>query len=328
MENTQKPKTLLIRMDKIGDLVVSLNAQDHPWFKNRDYHWIISHGLGWVLENSPHRKNYTEADKVFSFKGFFQLVRTLKGLKADSAVVFQAPWFVGLALVLAGVPQRVGRRSQWHSFLFFNQGVRQKRSLAEMHESAYNWELISKGLADAAQTPKITQPVLQAPKSINSLELPSSYCVIHPGMMGSALNWPVQNYIELTKKLSKHLPVVVTGTMADRPWTEPLQKSLSEQSNIHWLQEKMNPQQLLVTLAKAKFVVAPSTGIIHLASGLGTPVVGFYSPRLPERASRWGPLNENALLFTPPFDLVLNEDCMSCIEVDEVFTKISEVHLV
>ena len=313
-------------MDKIGDLVVSLNAQDHPWFENRDYQWVISKGLGWVLENSPHRKNFTEADKSFSLGGFFRLVRTFKNAEADSAVVFQAPWFVGLALFLAGIPLRAGRLSQWHSYLFFNRGIRQKRSQADKHESAYNWELISKGLAGESETPSITKPQLQTPESSDPLDLPQAYCVVHPGMMGSALNWPVESYIELTKKLSKKIPVVVTGTKADRPWTEPLKKALNSTDNIHWMQEKMNPGQLLTTLAKAKFVVAPSTGIIHLASGLGTPVVGFYSPRTPERASRWGPLNDEALIFTPPFDLAKSETCMEAIEVDPVFEKISEAH--
>ena len=40
----------------------------------------------------------------------------------------------GLAVIaawLAGVPERIGRQSQWHSFLFLNIPVRQKRSLAD-----------------------------------------------------------------------------------------------------------------------------------------------------------------------------------------------------
>ncbi len=327
MENSHKPKTLLIRMDKIGDLVVSLNASDHPWFQQRDYLWVISKGLGWVLESSPHRKNYIEADKAFSIRGFLQLVRDFKNSGADSSVVFQAPWFVGLALLFAGIPARAGRWSQWHSFFFFNKGVRQKRSLADKHESAYNWELISKGLAGQIPPLNVTFPKLSAPKLTSPFSLPKEFCVVHPGMMGSALNWPVENYVALTKKLSEKIPIVVTGSPSDRPWTQPLRDALSSQPNIYWLQEKMTPQQLLVTLDKARFVIAPSTGIIHLASGLKTPVVGFYSPRQPERASRWGPLNERALIFTPSLNLAEDKHCMATIEVELVFQKISEEYL-
>lgn len=327
MKNNSAPKTLLIRMDKIGDLVVSLNASDHPWFKDHDYHWFISQGLGWVLENSPHKLKFTEATKTFSLKSFFQLVRDFKSSKADSAVVFQAPWFVGLALFLAGIPQRVGRLSQWHSYLFFNHGIRQKRSLSKQHESKYNWELISKGFLHSDSTPEITQPILTAPPLEKDLNLPQKYCVIHPGMMGSALNWPIENYIALTKNLSEKISIVVTGTKADEPWTGPLKKALGFSKNILWLQNTLNPNELLAVLKGAHFVVAPSTGVIHLAAALGTPVVGFYSPRLPERETRWGPLTKKSLIFTPPLGRENQEDCMNIIEPDEVFKKICGIYL-
>jgi heptosyltransferase I len=328
MQKNETVDTLLVRMDKIGDLVVSLNADQHPALTAKACGWLITSGLAWVVEQSKPRKFFIEADRKFSIGGFFRLVRTIKSLAPKRAIVFQAPWFVGLALWWAGVPTRVGRLSQWHSFLFFNHGVRQKRSLSDRHESQYNWDLISEGLAVDGGTQALPPPRLEAP----TRPLPASlqerrYCVVHPGMMGSALNWPVESYIELIQNLKSIITVVITGTAADRVWIEPIQNHFQNESQLIWLNEKLSPQDLLCVLKSAQFVVAPSTGVIHLAAALGTPVVGFYSPRPTEKATRWGPLTLKSLIFTPDQSVGTHADTMKTISVKTVFQSIEREFL-
>jgi len=53
------------------------------------------------------------------------------------------------------------------------------------------------------------------------------YRVVHPGMAGSALNWPVEYYRDLVEKLGTETTVVVTGTKMDSPFLEGL-KELKE----------------------------------------------------------------------------------------------------
>ena len=50
-----------------------------------------------------------------------------------------------MAAWAAGVPERIGRRSQWHSFLFVNLPIKQKRSRADRHESDFNFDLVEWG---------------------------------------------------------------------------------------------------------------------------------------------------------------------------------------
>jgi heptosyltransferase I len=299
-------------MDKIGDLVVSLNAESHPGLADNECHWFVAEGLEWVIEHSDPSKNFTSFSKAFSWSGLRQMLKFLRAESFDQAIVFQAPWFVSFSLWLARVPVRVGRLSQWHSFVFFNKGLRQKRSLSEKHESEYNYDLVSEATNCPWSATQFASPKLTAPSREKNPVQNRPYIVVHPGMMGSALNWPIENYIELTETLCATHNIVVTGTKADRAWTEPLKAALQSQQSIQWMQEKLSPPQLLVVLSEADMVVAPSTGIIHLASGLGRPVVGFYSPRTAESQVRWGPLNQNKQIFTP------EGDDMASIEVEEV----------
>ncbi|MEO0337363.1 MAG: glycosyltransferase family 9 protein, partial [Pseudomonadota bacterium] len=276
-------------------------------------------GLDWVVEQSRPSKIFRSFSKAFSWLNLVTIWKYLRAEKFDQAVVLHAPWFVGFALWLARVPVRSGRLSQWHSFLFFNRGLRQKRSLSQKHESEYNFDLITKATNVDWSQRDFAPPKMIAPSEVETpIQESKDYFVVHPGMMGSALNWPIEHYIELVQSICEKSVVVVTGTKADRAWTSPLQAALKAESNVLWYQERMSPKQLLVTLANAKLVVAPSTGVIHLAAALGRPVVGFYSPRRAESQVRWGPLTDKKHIFVP-------EDAdMASIQVHDVLVSAFE----
>ena len=98
------------------------------------------------------------------------------------------------------------------------------------------------------------------------------------------------------------------------------------------MNEKLNIEQLLFVLSHAKHVVAPSTGVLHLAASLGTPVTGIYSPVRVQKATRWGPKGKNARTLTPKVDCpghfsCLKEkcphfDCMTLVTSQEVYENI------
>ena len=285
------PKTLLVRMDKIGDLVLSLNADQHPGLRESQCQWLIAKGLDWVAQAHVPSKNFKSFSKKFSWKVFWDLHQFLRAGKFDQIVIFQAPWFVAAAAWLAGIGKRCGRLSQWHSFLFLNQGVRQKRSLAEKHESHYNFDLVTLLTGVPWDLESFPYPKMRSPVSAPKI-LPKDYIVVHPGMFGSALNWPKKNYIQLVEVLLSSQSVVLTGTPSDAAWTQPIVDRFGSHTNFTDLTNRLSPEQLLGTLEQSKLVIAPSTGVLHLAAALGRFVVSFYSPRTSEKAIRWGPLTE------------------------------------
>lgn len=305
-------KTLLVRMDRLGDLVLTLPIEN-SFEELKNSHWWIPEGLGFVAKSARPEPSFEEVSKDFSFKNFFSLLKTLKKEKYDQALIFYAPAWVYFLIFLARIPVRAGRFSQWYSFALLNRGLRQKRSLSEKNELHYNFELARETLNlqphPGAPKPLSLQPSSSQDETLTQHHLSDkNYVVIHPGMGGSALNWPTENYKALVKKLlDSGQKVAVTGTKGDRAYTEPL-KDLANQNGMHWLVEKLSGTELMDVLAAAKWVLAPSTGVVHLAASLGTQIYGIYSPVRAQSAVRWGPQGPRVQVLT------LNVNCPAQLE--------------
>ncbi len=367
-----KTRALFIRLDKIGDLVCTLPADELAL--DLEVLWIVAKGLGFVADHAVPKRNYIELDKKVPLKKSIQkLTEIIREFKPDVAVSFQAPWWVSYTLWKEGIPLRVGSRSQWHC-LFLNASLRQQRSLALQHEAEYNGDLVRHALKksakkktakltntsnfDAVATPDTTLGAprgAQMPVPILRMDLTpqeelmcqnhpelqtvnNEYCVLHAGMAGSALNWPVKNWIDFANKILNEtkLTLVITGTTMDDPWVRPILKALENHSQslrILNLQNKLGQIELLYVLKKAKLVLAPSTGVLHLAASLGTRTIGLYSPIKVQNLKRWGARGAQVELFEPNHiqcpagKSCLNDKCkyylcMNKITVTDIFQKI------
>ena len=307
-------KAVFIRLDKIGDLICTLPVDQVDDLRDWEITWIIAKGLSFVTDHSVPRRKYLELDKNDPATSKQRLEQFLKEFRPDVAISFQAPWWVNYLLWKNGVAQRIGVISKWHSLLFLNAGLRQKRSQSIKHEADYNLDLVRK-ITDAS-IHETTAPVLKL-KADSFAELFSryglrtkGYVVVHPGMAGSALNWPIENYVELIEKLVLQIPVVLTGTAADEAWLRDIRLKFQNHPRVLNLQSQLNPAELLAVLAEAHSVYAPSTGVLHLAASLGTKVFGFYSPVQVQAAIRWGARGRQVHLFTPEVSCPAKHHCL------------------
>lgn len=292
-----KKKILLIRLDKIGDLICTLPADQVLDENLYDITWIVQKGLGKVVDLGAKKRKYLELDKSNPSKSARQLKEYLKTLDPDFAISFQCPWWVNFELYKADVPIRAGVKSQWHSFLFLNHAIRQKRSKAEKHELDYNLDLIYHTL-NPRQIKMFHYFEINKPSETDVVEkyklIPNQYVVVHPGMMGSALNWPQTEYINYIHHLiaqNKH--VVVTGTDQDEEYLTEIKKEFHSNPDVTWLQSKLNIKELVQILAYSEFVIAPSTGVAHLAASVGAHIKGIYSQVKVQHPRRWGPRGPN-----------------------------------
>jgi heptosyltransferase I len=184
---------LLVRLDRIGDLVLSLPVDESLSRLGFEPEWWIPTGLRFVTENARPKRSAIEVPKDFTFKKIFELLELLRQKNYAGAIVFHAPWWIGALLFFARIPIRIGVKSQWHSFLFFNRGIRQKRSRAEFSELEYNFALLENGLGFHHQ--EVGRQALKL-WTVENYDLAKwklqnqKYFVVHPGMSGSALNWP------------------------------------------------------------------------------------------------------------------------------------------
>lgn len=333
-------KFLLVRLDKIGDLVSTLPVDQVEPLKKAQITWAISEGLGFLTVQSIPPRNCIELDKSKVWPSFLKLYQFLRSEKFDGLISFQAPWWVSFAAWIARVPLRVGVLSQWHSFLFLNKALRQKRSFARQHEADYNKDLVYFAFDQLFDRQLEPTPILHLRAPIDSSLLSKhqleaqKYFVVHPGMAGSALNWPVKNYISLIEQLLTNHVVALTGTAADEAWLSEIKKKFTGHPNFRLLQGQLNSNELLNVLKNAKLLVAPSTGVLHLAASLGTPAVGIYSPIQVQKSIRWRARGEKVQILDvdvkcPATHHCLGEKCPDffCLEkitVAQVLQTISK----
>ncbi len=307
-------KALFLRLDKIGDLLATLPVDQLPWLKEKqiEVKWVFAKGLGSIARIATPARDFFELDIRDSKKATAELIAHLRSEKPDVVVVFYAPWWVSYACWRAGVPLRVGRQSQWHSFLFFNRSLRQSRSKATQHEADYNRELVEFAFDQpAGATPFLKlEPVVRRHLFEKHALRPGEFFVVHPGMAGSALNWPQSHYNILIEKLINAGTVVITGTPADDPYLTEIRPQWEKHDRIRWLQNQLSMEDLLSLLKSARGVVAPSTGVLHLAAAMDGPkVVGIYSPVKVHKATRWGPRGAQASELTPNVQCPATQKC-------------------
>lgn len=298
-----RQKVLFIRLDKIGDLICTLPVDQLLDEAKYDVTWVIQKGLGQVVDLGIKKRKYIELDKSKAKESAFQFQTFLKELKPEIAISFQGPWWINFELFKARIPLRSGVRSQWHSFLFLNQGLRQSRSQAEKHEYEYNKDLVLKAFqlkaADQMEYFQIAKPTEVVLLQKFNL-IAKNYIVVHPGMMGSALNWSQAQYIEfIQQQVQKKKVVCITGTKSDDPYLTEIRKIYQNHSAVRWLQNELNLKELIVVLAESEFVVAPSTGVAHLAASVGAVIHGIYSPVRVHHPRRWAPRGPHVVVHVP-----------------------------
>lgn len=297
----------IIRLDKLGDLVVSLPS-DEAITSDNSVSWIISQGWEPLLKwSQPTRHLALSLNLKTSWSSFKKLYRFLKVNPYDCLIILYAPWWVALAGALTHSGKLFGRKSKVWSFILLSDGLRQKRSLSEKHELEYNTELVTYALhkVTRSNTPvtKISSGLkLEAPASRQLLEkhylTSKNYVVIHPGMTGSAVNWSTANYLELINQLSQHTPIVITGTKADLPWLKPLITVYQNHPQVTFLHQQLDLGQLLFILKQAKGAIIPSTGVAHLAASLEIPLIALFPENQKQSPTRWKPLGPHVTLLT------------------------------
>jgi lipopolysaccharide heptosyltransferase II len=299
---------LVVRPDKIGDVVLSTPVFEalKQYYPHARITVMVRQALVPVLQGLP------SVDEVIVFdpdrrhaglRGLGRLVSDIHSRKFRVAIMLQSNRRIAAAVFWAGIRRRIGPLSKLHSFLFYNHGVRQRRSNVEMHEADYNLQLLRRlGIRLPTRTIP-TRVVLSdsarkdAESWLATADCKKPFVAVHPGMAGSALNWPEERYVDLIAALAESgRQVLVTGGPEDKALLRRIRVALeSRQAKMRvrplfYGDVEMRGLDFLVALySHASVVVAPSTGPLHLAVAVGCPVVAFYSPIKVQSALRWGP---------------------------------------
>ncbi len=328
-------KIIISRTDSIGDVMLTLPM------------------CVWLKENYPNAtltylcRKYTKPvvdcfdviDEVIEWDEMENLptverIQLFKSLEADAIIhVFPNKEIASLAKKVR-IPMRVGTSHRTFHLLSCTHKVNFTRKKSPLHESQLNFELLRPfGLKEIPKLEDLSSKVLhfELPKITLGKELldvlnngrPS--VALHPKSQGSAVEWPMENYLELAEKLVvKGYNVFFTGTENEG---KQFKEKLRDREHVHDLSGRLSLKELIVFISELQVFVACSTGPLHIAGFLGVKTIGLFSPRIPIHPGRWQPLGNEVyvLVFNPNCPTCKKKKSCDCIESIQVADVLKEI---
>ena len=316
---------VISRTDSIGDVILTLPlcAFLKEKYPNITITFLCKNYTASIV------KNYKAVDHLLILDELQQLnhqaqVEEIRKYKFDAIVHVFPNKSLGKLFRKAKIPIRIGTSHRLHHLLTCNIRPNFTRKGSDLHESQLNFKLIeSLGFTEIPTLDEINNTSryfevrdLELPSYLEHIDFAQTVC-LHPKSQGSAVEWPVEKYMELAEDLVQAgKTVFFTGTEK-----EGLQfrNEIPKDSKIIDTTGKLTIDQLQFLIKKSQALVACSTGPLHIAAILGKKAVGLYAPRIPIHPGRWKPIGPHAIA------LINDENCETCAKGQpcDCITKIS-----
>ena len=306
-------RILLIRTDRMGDLLLSLPAVHavRTFFPKMEIALLVQKGL------EPLIKGHPDIDDILMYrpeggkgwKGIFRWAWQLRKHRFHMVIVLNPTRLFHIATFLAGIPTRVGYKRKWGFLL--SASILDTKAVRNSHEVDYNLELVRLlGIPPS-------DPVLALPKreeadlevqrlfQFHSIALSSRPIALHPWTSNPTKGWPLESFQEVVQRLS-HLnwlkqPILIIGgeewIPAMKQWGLP---ELNGPTPVINLVGQVSLSVLPALLRRCTALVSNDSGPVHVAAAVGTPTVVVAPQSHASLLARWRPLgNGHQILLSP-----------------------------
>jgi heptosyltransferase-3 len=277
---------------------------------------LLREYTGPIVEGNPYLDDVIWYDNDRGLIPFNAICATLRKGRFDAVVVGYPTLRLAWLMYRAGIPLRIGTGYRYYSMLF-NRRVYEHRKDARRHEVEYNLRLLEELDCSIPEEPEFFLDIpddarATVKKVLEDLAIdPSQVLVImHPGSGGSAREWPAE-YFGMVAELLMTLPnvrVIVTGGRGEEPKSAKV--VVATKGRAVSLVGRLTIKQLAVLLQSADVFISNSTGPLHIAVAVGTPVVGLYPQIVAMSPRRWGPYRGNNRVLVPD----KSPDCTTCVK--------------
>jgi predicted lipopolysaccharide heptosyltransferase III len=344
-EYPQSKKVLLIRLDHLGDVLMTTPAihtlkQHCP---ETSLIMLVSPSSYPVVDGNP------DLDKIYTFKvpwfdgkraqrfdlrAYLKLIRTLRQEQIDTAIDFRGDFRILFCFSwLSGARNRVGFNNLGGEFLL----TTRCEYADQKHFVELNFDLIkSLGVPVNLHDIHYVLPTSAEDKTSNDRlfeELgitPNDIVVgIHPTTIPhwKLKRWQGERFAELADRLSAQYgtKVVLTGGAEELEtisWIASLMKTTA-----HIAAGRTSFKQLAELMTRCRLFVANDTGPMHIAVAVHTPLVAIFGPTNPQKSGPYGNperyrvVQHDVPCRRPCFvaECPRNHACMEAISVDQVF---------
>jgi heptosyltransferase I len=342
---TSPPEAIcLLRLSALGDvchaLPVARTLQD-AWPETR---------LTWILGKLEHKLlghipgiEFIVFDKQAGARGYRELRRRLQGRRFDALLHMQLALRASLAAATIPARFKVGfdrdraRELQW---LFTNAKIA-PRSREHVLDSLFGF---AERLGVMRRSLRWDIPLPEGALRYAAEAIPSPAqptLVISPCSSHALRNWSAERYAKLADHaVARHkFEIVLCGGRSplEREYGAEIEHRM--QHACRNLIGKETLLEFLATLQRATVLVSPDSGPAHMATTVGTPVIGLYAATNPERSGPYCSrhwcvdryemaavrFRGRAPQHLPWTEKIEEPGVMDLIEVDDVAEKLDEL---
>jgi lipopolysaccharide heptosyltransferase II len=312
----QPRRILVIRLDLIGDLVLSMTVVRvlKRTYPGAEIDLLALPSSAQIVKDDPDLSNIIPYDPNVwrrpkalvqrrNWRNAFNVIRRLRSRRYDIAVSVFGNWAAMLAVV-SGAPRRVGfGRESYPGFMTDSVAGRHWQPGERLHEVDYCLKLAR--AAGAAITPDDRIPRLfvtaSARDELDALQQdmgirqdkPLIACHVASNN-GQSKRWPIPYWATLLDRLIRErgAQVVLTGAPGDLPLIERVMERM-EQAAFN-LAGKTSLPQLAALLQRADVMISGDSGPMHIAAAVGTPLIAIHGPTDPAHS---GPVSPSATIL-------------------------------
>ncbi len=328
-------RILVVRTDRLGDVVLSLPmlpALRHC-YPDAYIAMLLRTYTGELVRGNPYVDRIIWYDDHRGMIPLLEMRRVLRAERFDAVIVVYPTLRLAWLMFLAGIPVRVGTGYRYYSVLFTRR-VFEHRKDAKRHEVEYNLGLLPRVDCLPHAPPEFFIDIPGAAEdrvreilSGAGIEPGKRIAILHPGSGGSARDWSAQNFGALASRLaaSEDMQVLVTGGVDESELVARVVEASG--GTALGMAGRFTLKELAALTRSAALFVGNSTGPLHIAAAVDTPVLGLYPQHTAMSQRRWGPWCSRKRVLVPdkPVDCRDCDDakaavcaCMDSITVDQV----------
>ena len=294
-------KICLMRLSAIGDVchAAAMVTRIQTQWPDAELTWVIGKVEYQLVKLMPNIR-FIIFDKSKGKAAVDSLREAVKGETFDALLLMQVALRANMASRVIKARQRIGfdwARSKELHWLFANRRIAR-------HQYAHVLDGFM-DFADALGVPKVDAPSWNIPVSDEDNEWGKEqaaklgdYVVIAPAASKAERNWVPERYARIADYLAEQGKSVILcggpGTL-DRKTADSIM-GFNPQISADYT-GKTTLHQLLMLLKYAQLVIAPDTGPAHMATTVGTPVIGLYAHSNPRRTGPYNNINDTVSVY-------------------------------
>ena len=329
-DTIQPQRILVIRLDLIGDLVLSLTAVralkraypdaeiDLLALPSSAQVALCDPDLSHIITYDPNVWRRPQALlRPQNWRAARAVVRQLRERHYDIAVSLFGEWAAILA-VLSGARRRVGfGRESYPGFMTDNVPGRHWDASDHKHEVDYCLQLAQAAGATVNEADRVPHLYVseQARQEVNQLLLKAGIALNMPLIVchvssnnGQSKRWPIPYWATLIDRLLREqvAQVVFSGAPDDVPLIESVTGRMREKAVN--LAGKTTLPQLAALMQRSDLLITGDSGPMHIAAAVGTPLIAIHGPTDPALS---GPVS--------PYATILRSDiwCSPCYQAKD-----------